>query len=263
MANEHALPQFFLNLFSSLKSNALQYAALGTAILAITAYLMRSHLAHNCMTNIERRIRDIKDEIDKAEEEHAWSHHTIRRKIEADFASRKTPTRVKKMGAAFLQMLLDVLSELGNNALVYLAFIAVFVGGAVNLVGPLRTRVCMRDLERILHETRNMLDRGREEGMLCDKEFRLDVQLRLAKTEEVASSLRSRLLQKYGPECSPSMCEYFGVFGIVARKVRGCRRDVRGIQMMLLRRIEGERRKKICEHIQELEWRRGGRQDQG
>nr|GAT59776.1 predicted protein [Mycena chlorophos] len=85
------------------------------------------------------------------------------------------------MGAAFLQVLLDVLSNLGNNALVYLAFIAVFAGCAVNLVAPLRTRVCMRDLEGILHETRNLLDRGREEGMLCDKEFRLGVQLRLAK----------------------------------------------------------------------------------
>nr|GAT59820.1 predicted protein [Mycena chlorophos] len=132
----------------------------------------------------------------------------------------------------------------------YVLFAILLVCAGVIFVRPLGPRAYLDEIERIIRAIKDALDKAREEHILNDRKFALEIQLQLTQAQERMSFLRLKLLRHYGP--TRSTREYFQIFGELSSEVRAFRRDVQRTQLLLLTQIEEGKRGRHVEEANEL-----------
>jgi hypothetical protein len=102
------------------------------------------------------------------------------------FIKRRLGSRVTKSCAMSNTHLLSttvlaLVSCVGSTIVQYVALSLLTTYSTVRLLGPLRPSARMKQLENILLETADLLQKAIEERVLSKREFILDVQLRLCR----------------------------------------------------------------------------------
>ncbi|KAF7302681.1 hypothetical protein HMN09_00902900 [Mycena chlorophos] len=164
----------------------------------------------------------------------------------------------------FSTVLMSAASCVNNSIFQYAvlaAFITTYTG--LRLAAPLAPRRCLDDIEHIIQEATDSLEKAREEHLLRNRQFRLNLELRLIQAQERSSLLRYKLLQQYG--VVPSWREYLQWFGHLASELRKCRKEFKDIQLLILTEIESERRSLHLEEASQITdiMARGQASDQG
>nr|GAT59832.1 predicted protein [Mycena chlorophos] len=139
-----------------------------------------------------------------------------------------------------------------NNSIFQYAFLAAFITTytGIRLAAHLAPRICLDDIEHIIQEVNDSLEKAREEHLLRNRQFRLNLELRLIQAQERCSLLRCKLMQQYG--VAPSLREYLHWFGHLASELRECRKEFKDIQLMILTEIESERRSLHLEEASQI-----------
>ncbi|KAF7337572.1 hypothetical protein MSAN_02230500 [Mycena sanguinolenta] len=106
------------------------------------------------------------------------------------------------------------------------------------LTRPLLPSARMAKLEDIITHTTDILQTANEERMLSDREFNLQLQLRLSRVNLTKSILRSKILE-FG--LGFPMKEYLYIVGKLSTEIERCKKEVKGIQIDLLTELEIER----------------------
>ncbi|KAF7307379.1 hypothetical protein MIND_00532000 [Mycena indigotica] len=150
-----------------------------------------------------------------------------------------------------MAQLLHLAAETNSSVLQYtLLALAALVAALRLLIRPLLPHICMDDLERVIRDTKDIFDKAQEEHLLHHRATRLDIQLRLSRAQKEESHLRSRVLHEHGLNCSTR--EYLFIFSNLACQLRRCRREVKTIQLFILKQVEDAKRGLHCERVEEL-----------
>ncbi|KAJ7742196.1 hypothetical protein B0H14DRAFT_3897774 [Mycena olivaceomarginata] len=91
--------------------------------------------------------------------------------------------------------LLALLSCTGSNIVRYVVLLFLVFYAGVFFVQPLLPSARMLKLENIVADTADILQSANEEHMLSNREFNLEVQLRLSRVNLTKSTLRAKLLE--------------------------------------------------------------------
>jgi len=135
--------------------------------------------------------------------------------------------------------LLGLLSCVGNKIIRYIAFSLLVAYSGFLLARSLLPSARLIKLESLVAETIDILERANEERMLFNREFKLEMQLRLSRVNLTKSTLRSKLLE-FGLGCPTK--EYLHIMGALSAEIERCKREVKEIQIAILTEMENERR---------------------
>ncbi|KAJ6523543.1 hypothetical protein B0H19DRAFT_648074 [Mycena capillaripes] len=121
----------------------------------------------------------------------------------------------------------------------YVVLVLLTFYSGILLTRPFLPSARMHKLETQVAETTDMLQSANEERMLrSNREFNLDIQLRLSKVNLTKSTLRLKIL-KFGLGYAPQ--EYLHMMGVLSRDIERCKREAKEIQIAILTEMEKER----------------------
>ncbi|KAJ7269348.1 hypothetical protein B0H12DRAFT_33714 [Mycena haematopus] len=134
--------------------------------------------------------------------------------------------------------LLALLSCTNTNIVQYavLSFLVSYSG--MLLTRPLLPSARMVKLENIVAETTDIFQSAKEERMLSNREFNLEVQLRLSRVNLTKSILRPKILEF---ELGYPAKEYLHIVGSLSAEIERCKRELKEIQIDILTEMEIER----------------------
>ncbi|KAF7303071.1 hypothetical protein MKEN_01270600 [Mycena kentingensis (nom. inval.)] len=139
-----------------------------------------------------------------------------------------------------------LLSWIDNTFVHYIVLGALILYACRALARYNLPHTCLTDLEHIIGETDDILQKAREARALNDIHFRVQAQFNLSQLQERASLLRLEALTQHGVlSCAT---EYFYVFGNLSKRIRVCRGEVKQLQLTILKEIESE---KSARHAEE------------
>ncbi|KAJ7897264.1 hypothetical protein B0H14DRAFT_3124771, partial [Mycena olivaceomarginata] len=127
--------------------------------------------------------------------------------------------------------LLALLSCTGNNIVRYAVLLFLVFYAGVFVVQPLLPSARMLKLENMVAEATDILDSANEERMLSNREFNLEVQLRLSRVNLIKSTLRAKILEF---ALGHPATEYLHIVGGLSADIERCKREVRQIQIDIL-----------------------------
>ncbi|KAJ7361343.1 hypothetical protein DFH08DRAFT_1074347 [Mycena albidolilacea] len=145
--------------------------------------------------------------------------------------------------------LLALLSCAGNNIVRYVVLLFLVFYAGVFIVQPLLPSARMLKLENIAAETADILQSANEEHMLSNREFNLEVRLRLSRVNLTKSTLRAKLLEF---ELGHPAKEYLHIAGGLSADIERCKREVKQIQIDILTAMESERQVLYNTNIEEM-----------
>nr|GAT59781.1 predicted protein [Mycena chlorophos] len=149
------------------------------------------------------------------------------------------------------EVFLDLLSVLKNNVVQYVGLgIAMLVITAL-LMRPYLAHNCLAHIDRRIRETKDDLDKTREEYIWRDHNMRRQIEAEFARAQEMKCILHEKVLQMYGHHQSHK--EYLDVFGPLSAKLRACRHEVERIHVALLKEREAGKRARFSQEARDME----------
>ncbi|KAJ7431737.1 hypothetical protein B0H11DRAFT_840438 [Mycena galericulata] len=136
-----------------------------------------------------------------------------------------------------LTTLLTTVSCAASNIVQYVTFSLLVCYSAMLLARPFVPSARMKELEELIMETTDLLQRATEERVLPNRAFNLEMQLRLSRVNLDKSMLSSKVL---GFRLGHPTREYLHIIGVLSQEIRRCKTEAKEIQVAILTEMEQE-----------------------